>query len=174
MDGNRIEFLKKVNLFENITEEELAVMSEICKEQPMKAGDTIIREGEEGGCVFIIEEGHIEISMSIMLSLFEENAPARDKVLVRLGPGALFGEMAFIFSNDVRSATIVALTDGKLLRIDSSDFRKFAEENYKPAYHILRNIAKTIAKRLRKTNQDVSKLTTVLSIAMSKTQRRSG
>jgi CRP/FNR family cyclic AMP-dependent transcriptional regulator len=92
-------------------------------------------------------------------------------VLVKLGPGAMFGEMAFIFEKDKRSATIVALSEGKLLSITSADFQRLAEEDLKSAHRILLNIAKIIAERLRKTNQDVKKLTTALSIALRRPRK---
>jgi CRP-like cAMP-binding protein len=76
--------------------------------------------------------------------------------------------MAFIFDTDQRTATAIANTPAKLLRIHSAEFKKFAESDYQSAYLLIRNIAQTIAKRLRKTNQDVIKLTTVLSVALSK------
>ena len=150
----------------------LARLSRICQPVEMKAGDVIIKEGEEGDCVFIIEQGQVEISMSITLapSLLEE-AAAMDKVMVKLGPGAMFGEMAFIFDRDKRSATIVALTDGRLLRISSADFQRFGEQDLESAHRVILNIACIIAERLRKTNQDMKKLTTVLTIALRRSRK---
>jgi CRP-like cAMP-binding protein len=173
MSDPLIEFLKKVSAFNGVSEEGLTLLSRICRPVEMKAGDVIIKEGEEGDCVYIMEQGQVEITMSITLgkALWQEESSAMDKVLVKLGPGAMFGEMAFIFDSDKRSATILALTEGKLLSISSADFRKFAEEDLKSAHRIVLNIAKIIAERLRKTNQDMKKLTTVLTVALRRPRR---
>lgn len=171
--SDRVEFLKKVPAFKGVDDDGLARLAAICKTAEMKAGEDIIREGEEGDCVYIIEEGQVEVSMAITMGrgMLQDESGEMDKVLVKLGPGTMFGEMAFIFDRDLRSATITALTDGKLLSISSADFRQFAEENVKSAYRIVLDIAQIIATRLRKTNQDVRKLTTVLSIALRKPRK---
>jgi CRP-like cAMP-binding protein len=172
-NDKRVAFLKKVSTFEGVSEEGLAKLARICREIGKKAGEAVIKEGEQGDCVYIIEEGQVEITMSItmMAAAWEDKNEAVDKVLVKLGPGALFGEMAFIFDHDVRSATIVALADTMLLSITSADFQAFAREAQSDAYRIVVNIARIIAQRLRKTNADVKKLTTVLSIALSRPRK---
>ncbi len=172
MSDQSVEFLKKVSAFAGVSDEGLKRLAKICRPFEMNAGDVIIREGEEGDCVYIIETGQVEVSMAItMASGFLDEAENLDKILVKLGPGHMFGEMAFLFDRDVRSATITALSEGKLLRVGSEDFRKFTEDDLASAHRILLNIAQTIAARLRKTNMDVKKLTTALSIAMRKPRR---
>lgn len=167
MSGDLVGFLGKVSAFAGVEEDGLRRLADICREVEMKSGDVVIKEGEEGDCVYIIEEGQVEVSMAITLRPeMWEDSRAMDKVLVKLGPGAMFGEMAFIFERDVRSATIVALTDGRLLSINSGDFQRFNQKDVKSAHRIILNIARIIAERLRKTNQDMKKLTTVLTIAM--------
>lgn len=173
MSSGRVDFLRGVSAFAGVDKEGLRRLSAICSEVEKPCGEVIIREGDEGDCVYIIEEGEVEVSMSISMvpSLDEEQSEAIDKLLVKLGPGCMFGEMAFIFDRDVRSATIVATSDVRMLAITSGDFGRFAGENVQSAYIIISNIARIIAERLRKSNQDVKKLTTVLSVALRKPGR---
>ena len=63
-------------------------------------GEDIICEGEEGNCMFVIQEGQVEV---IVAGDGEQE--------IRLGvrkEGEFLGEMA-IFDRDVRSATVRAL-----------------------------------------------------------------
>jgi CRP-like cAMP-binding protein len=172
-DPRIVEFLQSVSVFKGVSPEGLAKLAGICKLVAMKDGDAIIKEGEKGDCVYFIREGQVEISMSITLGqeLWEEALGPVEKVLVKLGPGAMFGEMAFIFDEDVRSATIVAKSDGALLSISSPDFQRFTQDAIADAHIIILNIAKIIADRLRKTNKDMKKLTTVLTIALRRPRR---
>lgn len=172
MGTDKVEFLRKVSAFAEVSEDGLKRLAAICEEIELPAGATVIREGEEGDCVYVIREGEVEISITISLKLLPGEMNDREKSLVRLHEGAFFGEMSFLFDTDHRTATAVANTPVQLLRIHSADFRRFSEADYKSAYLVTRNIAQTIAKRLRKTNQDVIKLTTVLSVALSKTMPR--
>jgi CRP/FNR family transcriptional regulator, cyclic AMP receptor protein len=172
MTEKRMKFLHDVPAFNGLSKSGLNNLSRICTQFEMNTEDVILKEGDEGDCVFIIEKGQVEVSMSITLSSGGLGADkSMDKILVKLGPGTMFGEMAFLFESDVRSATIVALSSGKLLKISSGDFHKFAEEDVESAYIILSNIARIIAERLRKTNKDVKKLTTALSIALRKPRK---
>jgi CRP-like cAMP-binding protein len=62
----------------------------------------------------------------------------------------------------------VALTDCRMLEISKSDFLRLAEENPRIGYRITRNIVQMLCSRLRKTDEDTIKLTTALSIALSR------
>ena len=170
MAGKRVEFFKKVMAFKGVSDEGIERLSQIFKRVEFNAGDVIIKEGEEGDTVYIIDRGLVEVSMSITLAggIWDEESGAIEKVLVKLGPGAMFGEMAFIYDDDQRSATIVALEDCSLLETTSRDFQEFAEQDLASAYRIILNIAKIIADRLRRSNADMKKLTTVLTIALRK------
>ena len=61
-------------------------------------GEVIVRQGDEGDCMYVIQEGQVEV-------VIDENG--NEVVLAQRGEGEFFGEMA-IFDRDVRSATIRA------------------------------------------------------------------
>ena len=66
-----------------------------------KAGDTIIREGDEGNTAFLIVSGMVEVNVG-------EGDDA--KMVGKLDAGEIFGEMSLIDPGP-RSATVKALTD---------------------------------------------------------------
>ncbi|XP_011339725.1 cGMP-dependent protein kinase, isozyme 2 forms cD4/T1/T3A/T3B isoform X3 [Ooceraea biroi] len=73
------------------------------------AGSIIIREGDVGSIVFVMEEGKVEVS--------------RDgKYLSTLAPGKVLGELAILY-NCKRTATITAATDCQLWAIDRQCFQ---------------------------------------------------
>jgi EAL domain-containing protein (putative c-di-GMP-specific phosphodiesterase class I) len=77
------------------------------------AGDIIMRQGEEGHCAYIIEEGMVEIILE------RENGKTQE--VGTRGPGAIIGEMAIV-DDAPRTATIKALKDCKMLEISRDDF----------------------------------------------------
>ncbi|MCX5907032.1 MAG: cyclic nucleotide-binding domain-containing protein, partial [Deltaproteobacteria bacterium] len=93
----------------------------------------------------------------------------RDKILSKISAkdDAFFGEVA-LFEQDKRTATVVALTDCSLQEIGKAEFLRLAEENPRLGFKITRNIAELLCSRLRRTGEDVVKLTTALSIALSR------
>ena len=117
--------------------------------------------------MYIIQEGTAEVSRTLTLKVTKREFGQKEKTFIRLGAGFFFGEMA-LMENDVRSATVATVTDCKLFEILREDFDHLCETRPDIGYKILRNIARTISGRLRRTNQDVLKLTTALSLALAK------
>ncbi|GIX21250.1 MAG: hypothetical protein KatS3mg121_0033 [Gammaproteobacteria bacterium] len=81
---------------------------------PCKAGDVIVRQGEEGEHFYIIQSGR---------ALVTRATPAHPKgiKLAELGPGDGFGEEALI-AGGKRNATITMLSRGTLMRLSKADF----------------------------------------------------
>jgi CRP/FNR family cyclic AMP-dependent transcriptional regulator len=73
-----------------------------------------------------------------------------------------------MFENDVRSATLTASTDCVLYEIKRDDFERLTQQNCALGYKLVRKIAEVLCNRVRQGNQDILKLTTALSIALSK------
>jgi signal-transduction protein with cAMP-binding, CBS, and nucleotidyltransferase domain len=72
-------------------------------------GDIIFKEGDEGNCAYLIEEGMIEISVM-----------NNDQALLinKIGKGELFGEVALI-DHQPRTATAKALENSVLIAIQT-------------------------------------------------------
>jgi rhodanese-related sulfurtransferase len=84
------------------------------------AGDTVIRQGDEGDYFYVIVEGRCSVSRETPLN--------REGIrLAELGKGESFGEEALI-SGARRNATITMLTDGALMRLAKEDFNTLLEE----------------------------------------------
>ena len=82
------------------------------------AGDTLIREGDEGDYYYVIESGRFQV---------ERLVGGAKLVLAELRGGDAFGEEALV-SEAKRNATVVALTEGELLRLARSHFNDLLRE----------------------------------------------
>ncbi|HID40397.1 MAG TPA: cyclic nucleotide-binding domain-containing protein, partial [Calditrichaeota bacterium] len=112
MNKHRVNKLKKTPLFSGVSDDDLALIAERLDELEFKAGETVIREEEPGDAFFIIEKGKVRISASI-----DEND---EIILSYLEAGDYFGEMALL-TGDVRSATVTADEDLKLLKLKKEE-----------------------------------------------------
>jgi len=83
-------------------------------EIPVKAGQTIITQGAEGDFYYLIEEGVAQVSRI-------SDASNTSSILAELDAGDAFGEEALV-SDSKRNATITMKTDGRLLRLNKTDF----------------------------------------------------
>ncbi len=164
-----INFLKSIPILQDFEEEELRNFLKICRRVRFPKGEAILKEGEAGETMYIMEEGTVEITKTLVLKPSGENSQDRDKVLTKLSAKdhPIFGEVA-LFEQSKRTATVLALTDCLLLEITKDDFLRLAEEYPRIGYKICRNIARLLCSRLRKADEDTIKLTTALSIALSR------
>ncbi len=105
----------------------------------VKAGDTLMRAGEFGDCIYYISSGKYTV-------YFRENPVGR------ITPADIFmGEMAFLLNN-ARSATVVADTPGQVIKIPRKSFIEVVK-NY-PQYSIF--LSKILAQKLVRANESAA------------------
>ena len=162
------EFLKGVGILSGLTDEELDLLWNIVKPIEIPAGRIIIKEGDIGDTMYLFAEGKADVTNNLTLKLGKKGFSRAEKSMVKLDSRqvSFFGDMA-LFEDAPRSATITASTKCILYEIKRKEFEEFCEEHPEIGYKILRNIAPVLCKRIRKGNQDVLKLSTALSIALS-------
>ena len=107
-------------------------------------GDIIIQQGDIGECMYVIQQGQVEI-------LVKEGGQ-EIRVATR-GEGALLGEMA-IFDREVRSATVRALGEVRALTVDKKNFMRRIHADPTLALRIV----ETISRRLRELSDEVARL----------------
>jgi rhodanese-related sulfurtransferase len=83
-------------------------------ELSVRTGQTIITQGAEGDYYYLIEEGSAEVSRV-------SEASSQPAILAELHSGGAFGEEALVSENK-RNATVTMKTDGRLLRLNKTDF----------------------------------------------------
>jgi CRP-like cAMP-binding protein len=85
---------------------------------PVRRGETVIREGDEGDYYYVVESGRFQV---------ERLLGGARVVLAELKSGDAFGEEALV-SEAKRNASVSALTDGEVLRVGRGDFNDLLRE----------------------------------------------
>src|SRR5579862_1419965 len=87
---------------------------------PCRAGEVVIKQGDEGDYFYIIVSGKCAVTRETPLS--------REGIkLAELSVGDTFGEEALI-AEAKRNATVTMMTDGVLMRLNKQDFRELMNE----------------------------------------------
>ena len=81
------------------------------KGENLAAGDVLFRQGEQGDSAFVIVDGELEVVVDLGVGTVE---------MAVLGPRQLVGEIA-VFGEVPRTATVVARTAVRLLRLERAD-----------------------------------------------------
>jgi CRP/FNR family transcriptional regulator len=107
-------------------------------------GEVIIRQGEVGDCMYVIQEGKVVI-------LVEQNG--NEVPLAERVEGDFIGEMA-IFDRDVRSATVRALGEVRVLTVDKKNFLRRIHQDPSLAFRIV----ETMSFRIRELTDENARL----------------
>lgn len=107
-------------------------------------GESIVRQGEIGHCMYVVQQGSVEV-------LREE--AGRTFRLTELGPGDIFGEMA-LCEKAPRSATVRAVGEVRVLTVDKRTFLRRVQEDPSLAFHVLR----AMSARVRALDIEVARL----------------
>lgn len=96
-----------------------------------KDGEIIIKQGTSGNCLYVVQEGKVEII---------HETPEGMVKIAELGESEFFGEMG-LFEEDLRSCTVIAVGDVKVLTIDKRNFYKSIRRDSSLAYRLLEKMS---------------------------------
>jgi CRP-like cAMP-binding protein len=97
-------------------------------------GEPIVRQGESGSCMYVIQAGAVEVV---------DESGGRDLVLAQLKAGDFFGEMA-IFEKQKRSATVRAADEAIVLTIDRRTLLRRIQNDPTLAFNLLKEMSHRI------------------------------
>ena len=112
--------VSKSFLFNFLEEKELKTVINAFEEKRFNEGDTIITQGEQGDCLYLVEEGNLDCYKTFKI---EEG----EKWLKLYSPGEAFGELALLY-NAPRAATIKAKTSSILWALDRQTFNNIVKD----------------------------------------------
>ena len=104
----------QVPLFAHLSASDIADIAELLRPRLAVPGETILRKGERGDCMFFITSGKVEIEL--------------DAGPVHLNAGDYFGEIAILYQQP-RTATVTARTSCQFLVLDGVDFSDLLERH---------------------------------------------
>ncbi len=107
-------------------------------------GEIIIKQGEPGDCMYVIQSGEVEII---------KNKDGREIQIAIRRTGDFFGEMA-LFSREVRSATVKAFGEVRVLTVDKKNLLKSIQKDPSLAFRII----ETLSKRIRDLSEEITPL----------------
>lgn len=106
-------------------------------------GEPIVRQGELGDCMYVVQSGEVEVVQA---------TAAGEQQLAILKSGDFFGEMA-IFEREVRSATVRAYGEARVLKVDKRTLMRRMKEDPTLAFNLLR----TLSGRIRRLSAEAAR-----------------
>ena len=109
----KMEFLRSVKLFEQISDYTLEKIAEVMQQQTFDPKQVIFRRGEAGESFYMVQSGRV--------SIFTTSITGGRTELVRLGNKKFFGELALL-DNAPRKASAAAIDKTTCWTVDRSNF----------------------------------------------------
>lgn len=137
--------LRAIPLFQDLTDNDLAIIDELAIEKQVPKNTIVLTEGEVGDSLYVIVSGRVKI--------FIGDEDGREIILKFLNPGDFFGEMSMI-DRQPRSASASTLENSVFKVISQQAFQ--ACLNRTPS--IGTQVMQALAKRLREADRKISTL----------------
>ena len=129
----RARALKRVELFESLTDEERQQLASRIRIAPFARGEVMTKQGAEAHWLYIITLGDAEVRFSL---------DGKSEHLATLHPGDFFGERGMM-TGERRSADVIALTDVECYRVDKDSFHDILRKRPE----IAEDISQVLARR---------------------------
>jgi CRP/FNR family cyclic AMP-dependent transcriptional regulator len=132
--------LRKIPWFQELKSEHLQKLTAITHLQSMKNGETMFREGDTEGCLYVVIEGRVALDIFI---------PHRGKMRIYTAePWDVFGWSSVTPNIHKRTAGAVCVMDGRVAGIDAEKLRQACDDDHDLGYIVMRRLAHIIASRL--------------------------
>ena len=120
----------------------ISSLGRLFREQPVPAGATIFREGDEVDVLSVIAAGEVALEMDV---------PGRGRLrILSLAAGDVLGWSPLLGSQSM-SATATALQDSVLYIASASELRAVCKSDRELGFYLMREIACSLGKRLLAT-----------------------
>jgi hypothetical protein len=128
--------LKAVEMFRRTPEDVLADVAALAEEVRFKAGEAIFEKGDAGESLYVIVQGEVKVHDG-------------DLDLKHLRDKTVFGELA-VLDPEPRSASVTAVSDTHLLRLDREAFLELMASNSE----VVRGVLSVLCDRIREKNEE--------------------
>src|SRR5947209_100508 len=134
--SQRVEALAAVPLFGIIGRQQLEELAGFFVELSYRSGDRVCREGEQGDALFVVLSGELDV------------LGGDGRVINRLGPGEVLGEMSLLHGG-TRAATVTVAGRRRLLPLARSAFERFLLPNPRVLEYFSRLLCQRLATMAR-------------------------
>ena len=142
--------LIQIPICKGLTEAEAEHIISICEEQSVDRGKTVFREGDSGDGVYVVLEGSLEVT--------KRDSHGNEQSIAKLSDGTVVGEMSLVSGDAPRSASVMATSDAKLLKIGSTRFQALLQKDSVAALKMVNNLAQVMSRRMLLMNEKVVEL----------------
>ncbi len=138
------ERLRRTDLFRDLSDAEATVLGTFMERREVEEGEVIIRQGESGDDLFLIEAGRAEVRI--------RPSAGESLTLATFGPGDYFGEIALV-TGSRRIADVVAVTPMRLMQLTREAYTRYLAQVTEVKYQVAQTAARRIGDTMQKLGE---------------------
>lgn len=138
--------LRKVALFRDLDEADVAAVVRLCQQRPFGTGDALFVQGQRGDTLLFVVDGRLRV---------EIDGPGGQRIEVgAVAAGQVVGEMA-VLDPAPRLAHVVAVSDGAAFELSAAGLRALRSQAPAAAAAITATIIHDVTARIRHINERI-------------------
>ncbi|GEM_PF-169449 len=140
--------LQGFSLIAGLSANQVQELADSCTAMDVAAGCIVVRQGTEGGDLFLLEKGEVEVII--------ESSDERHGI-ARLQAGSFFGEVGLL-NPGKRTASIMTTRPSKLIVLRKHVFDQMVADGSVMALRLAHSLGQTVAQRMRSTSRFVQRV----------------
>jgi CRP-like cAMP-binding protein len=142
--------LKQADIFYELSNTQLELVTSICDERHYQAGDIIFEENTPGHELYIIADGEVDIFLNP--ALLGKKTQKTAETISTLRRGQSFGEVALVDEGLRSAGARCAEQDTQLIVIPRDKLMLLCDTYPQLGYRLMRNLAADLAMKVRSTD----------------------
>jgi len=130
----------------HLHEDEVAEVLAFTQSRRYRAGEMVVRQGDQDTSLFIVAAGQFEVLV---------NGPHGSQKAGTLNPGEIFGELSF-FDGEARSADIRSVGDGEAMVLTAVGFDRLRVARPRLALMLVLDLGRVLSLRFRSHNRKLA------------------
>ena len=148
-DERLVDLLAKTPLAHDLGEDDLQRLAESGEVREAARGDVLLEQGAEDAPLLVVLDGEVEVLMT--------DEEGRHHCLLNVGETSVLGEIGLVLGRPV-TATVRATRDSTLFVLERRWFAEIVEAGGKTAAALTLSLARVLAARLQRMNEEAVEL----------------
>ncbi|MFO7885166.1 MAG: cyclic nucleotide-binding domain-containing protein [Desulfobacteraceae bacterium] len=149
--------LETLDIFQDLTDDELAEIQKLCREEEYQRNDKLFTEGDPADDLWIIIEGKVDLRFEMPNAkpvTEESTVSSHDHVIPE---AQVFGWSSFIPPYKMRLSAYCVTRKCRALKIDRESLSQLMERNTSIGYKIMKYTVKVVGFRFKQFQDEVVK-----------------
>ena len=139
-----LNFLRKVDIFNNLSENQLSLLREGCHEKRYSNGELLFKDGMEANQIWIMQEGRVDLRFDL-----PGRATSEVTTFYSEWPGNTFGWSCFVPPYKYILSAYCASIDCHILHLNKEYMRSLFKEDSQMGYIVMSNLTRVMRARFQ-------------------------